>query len=181
MIMTSLCAIALMLQSSAAASNQMTVEQAHKIITDDVVRFNDEAKKARRPGIYVAIATPHQTIDIPTGQRFEGNSGEVVAGIHFQCYIIAINPSMVGESQLSTYFHELGHSIFSRNRPRGATDADDEAFAISYSLKRLDSAGFPNIARDEVKKVRDMANREPYRTAVKQLASDKYWKKFSKN
>src|SRR6185437_5453585 len=64
--------------------------------------------------------------------------------------------------------------------PGDFDDVASEIAAIKSSLTLLPKEGLESLAFREARAIREMANRDPYRSAVQRLADDPIWIKYSR-
>jgi hypothetical protein len=161
------------------ASAQMTHADVHRLIAKYTAAWNSDS--ARTP-LWVMGANNGDTIQIP-GVRF-GSLDQPKAGMELpvKAQLIVINQNMVPESILTTFFHEYGHACYRHENAnsKGKIDAvSSEAEAIRFSLATLTSEGLDYLGYREAASIKNMAEQEPYKSAVTKLARDPNWRKFA--
>jgi Zn-dependent peptidase ImmA (M78 family) len=163
------------------AEGPLTVEEAQRVIKKHADIWNNDPKNIP---LWVVAADSGDSIAIP-GITFS-TTEKPIAGMSISVqahHLIVLNKRMVPESLLSTFFHELGHTKYEVKHPLH-DDADDqiasETEAIRFSLEALTNEGFVDLAYREAENVKQMANKEPYKSAIARLANDPLWKKYGR-
>ena len=155
----------------------MEMQQAHTLARKYVDEWNQHTERAP---LWVSLAMPESPVNIP-GVTFS-NGGAPVAGMHqsIRAELIVLNPQLVPESFLSSFFHEYGHALYAASTPAEARNVvDSEVAAIRFSLEALEKEGFADLAAREVAAVLDMAVNEPYKSAVAKLTAHPLWIKYA--
>ena len=151
---------------------QMTSEQVQPIVQKYVNEWNTQ--NPNYP-MWVLLANPGDPLNIP-GAMFPPNKAGMEQPIH--AHLIVLSKNMVAESVLTTFTHEYGHALYRRGHARRFNEVDSEVAAIRSSLTILPKEGLEQLAYREAKAVNEMADKEPYKSAVQKLESDPLWRKY---
>lgn len=154
----------------------VTTEDVQRLIKKYTDTWNSDPKNVP---LWVVPAAPGNAIGIP-GVTFSPDNPKAGMNVPVHAHLIVLNKSMVPESLLSTFFHEYGHAKYEVAHQLHPDEIASEMEAIRYSLEALTSEGFTDLAYREAENVKQMANAEPYKTAVARLATDPLWKKYAR-
>jgi hypothetical protein len=155
----------------------LTLEQVQLIVQKYVNDWNNQNPKYF---LWVCLANPGDSINIP-GVRF-GAPEKPMAGMEVPIdsqMLIVINKNMLPESILQTFTHELGHALYRLAHPNDFQIVDSEVAAVHSSLTILPREGFESLAYREAKAFQEMANDEPYRSALERISNDPLWRKYA--
>jgi hypothetical protein len=157
------------------AQAPLSKDDVKKIIKTYTDNWNSNPKHLP---LWVTGAAPGDNIQIPGVTFSSANKPEAGMSIAVRAELIVLNQAMVPESLLSTFLHEYGHTMY-RTTHAHPVEVDSEIAAIRFSLNALAKEGLEKLAYREADSVKQMASAEPYRTAIRRLASDPLWKKYS--
>jgi hypothetical protein len=159
-------------------ATQMTREEIQSIIEKYVNLWN---KTNPDYHLWVALAKPGASITIPGVGFGVTKHPQEVAGMNVSvhAHIIVLRENMIAESLLTTFFHEYGHASYQREHPGEVNAVDSEMVAIRKSLELCVTEGFEDLAYREAKSIKEVADSEPYRSAVARLANDELWRKYT--
>lgn len=129
--------------------------------------------------MWVTGANPGDAITIPGVMFPTSDKEEAGMSQQINACLIVLNLRMSPESQLQTFFHEYGHTSYNAEHAGHVDEIGSEAAAIRFALKALSKEGYENLAYREAAADKEMASTEPYRSAVKRLANDPLWRRYS--
>jgi len=132
--------------------------------------------------LWVALAKPGAAITIPDVTFGMTKDPQEVAGMNIgvHAHLVVLLEDMVAESLLTTFFHEYGHACYEREHPDGGNAVESEMAAIRSSLELCVAEGFEDLAYREAKSVIEMAEVQPYRSAVARLSNDELWRQYAR-
>ena len=156
---------------------QPTPDDVGRIIKKYTDLWNSDPKHTP---MWVVAASRGDSIQIP-GVRFsEENSPHAGMSLAVRAELIILNRAMVPESLLSTFLHEYGHTLFRDEHGPNPSEVASEVEAIRFSLEALVAEGFDEMAYREANNVKQMAGKEPYKSAVACLQTDPLWRKYAR-
>jgi hypothetical protein len=165
----------LTIYSERGNAQALTLEQVQFVVNKYTNEWN--ARNPQYP-LWVYTTGPGDPISVPgAGANFGRDKGGMEIAIHAE--VILLNKSMVPESILTTFTHEYGHAQYRLAHPTNFDTVDSEVAAIRSSLTILPKESFESLAYREAKAIKEMANMEPYKSALQKLANDPLWKKYS--
>jgi hypothetical protein len=156
----------------------MTHEDVETLITQVALGWNNDPANEK---VWVLGALPGDWVSIPNYVRFQSLEKPAAGmAINLRGYVIVLNQEMVPKSWLSTFFHELGHVKHRQAHGAQFDEIESESWAVKFSLERLETQGYEELAYREADAVKAMATVDPYRSAVELLKDDPIWLKYSR-
>lgn len=152
----------------------MHISDALELINRYVAHWNSNPHHAP---LRVVAVQPGEEIHIPYGTFRSDLAGLALA--HVQVHVIALNKLAPVASLPGTFLHELGHVAYNTSARSGWDKVASEAFAIRFSIDALAREGLEHLAFREAQAILSLKDRDPYRSAIAQLAGDPTWRKYA--